>query len=225
MLKAITIIKRKAGMSVEAFQHYWRTTHAEVVKPLPDIRRYVQSHALLGGYRKGELPHDGIAEIWVDDMAALRAMSNSPHYAHVVADEARFIDRASMVLLLVEDHVIKHGAIPADAVKNIEFVSHRPGMAIEDFQRYWREVHGPLATHITQIRRYVQSHVRLGAYKAGKPPKYDGCALTWFESVAAMRDSARSPAYARTRDDEANFLDTAGGHLPFIITREHVIVA
>jgi uncharacterized protein (TIGR02118 family) len=157
-------------------------------------------------------------------MEALRAMSKAPHYANVVADEAKFIDRSSMVLLLVHDHVIKDGAVPNGAVKNIEFVAHRPGMAIEDFQRYWREVHGPLAAHIRQIRRYVQSHVRPGAYKAGKPPKYDGCALTWFDSVEAMRDSARSEAYARTRADEDNFLDLAGGHLPFIITREHVIV-
>lgn len=223
MLKAITIIKRKSGMSVEAFQHYWRTTHGEVVKPLPGIRRYVQSHALPGGYRKGELPHDGIAEIWVDDMAALRAMSQSPHYQNVAADEAKFIDRSSMVLLLVDDHAIKNGPIPANAVKNIEFVSHRPGMGIEVFQAYWRDVHGPLATHITQIRCYVQSHVRPGAYKAGKPPKYDGCALTWFDSVEAMRESARSEAYARIRADEANFLPD--GHLPFIITKEHVIVA
>ncbi|MEE1554544.1 MAG: EthD domain-containing protein, partial [Alphaproteobacteria bacterium] len=63
MIKVITCIKRKPGMSVEDFQAYWRTDHAEVVKGLPNLRRYIQSHALPGGYRKGELPYDGIAEI------------------------------------------------------------------------------------------------------------------------------------------------------------------
>ena len=31
MIKAITCIKRKPGMSVEDFQAYWRGEHAEVV--------------------------------------------------------------------------------------------------------------------------------------------------------------------------------------------------
>ena len=38
-----------------------------------------------------------------------------------------------------------------------------------------------------------------------------------------MRESARTDAYARTRADEANFI--APGELPFIITREHVVIA
>jgi len=46
--------ERKSGMSVEAFQGYWRGSHAEVVVKMPGIRRYVHSHTLLSGYRKGE---------------------------------------------------------------------------------------------------------------------------------------------------------------------------
>jgi hypothetical protein len=34
------------------------------------MRRYVQSHALLQGYRKGELLFDGISELWFDSAAA-----------------------------------------------------------------------------------------------------------------------------------------------------------
>jgi hypothetical protein len=47
-------------------------------------------------------------------------------------------------------------------------------------------------------------------------------ALTWFDDTQAMRVSATSVEYARVRADEANFI-TADP--PFIITREHVIVA
>jgi hypothetical protein len=38
-----------------------------------------------------------------------------------------------------------------------------------------------------------------------------------------MRQSAQSAAYARTREDELNFLDT-DKEIPFIITTEHVII-
>jgi len=223
MLKACTLIRRKSGMSVEDFQRYWRTTHAGIVTRLPGLKRYVQSHALPGGYRKGDLIYDGVAEVWVDDSAALRAMSASAEYTAVAADEANFIDRDSMALLLTDEHVIKDGPVPDDAVKNIEFVPHKRGMDIEAFQHYWRTVHGPIAAEIPVLRRYVQSHTRLAGYKRDPQPAWDGLATTWFDSVDAMRDSARTEAYARTREDEDNFLDTA--RVGFIITKEHVIVA
>ena len=50
----------------------------------------------------------------------------------------------------------------------------------------------------------------------------DGVAITWFDSTDAMRASAASPEYTRVRADEPNFV---APDLPFIITRERVIVA
>src|SRR4029450_13858383 len=46
VIKVVTCIKRKPGMSVEDFQAYWRGSHPEVVVRLPGIRRYIQSHTL-----------------------------------------------------------------------------------------------------------------------------------------------------------------------------------
>ena len=158
MVKVLSFFKRKAGMSVEAFQAYWRASHPEAVVKLPGIRRYVQSHTLLSGYRKGEPVHDGIAELWFDDTPAMRALAGTAAYAAVQADEAKFIERRTMGLIITEERVIKDGASRAGGVKNVEFVTHKPGMSIEAFQRYWREVHGPLAAQIATVRRYVQSH-------------------------------------------------------------------
>ena len=74
------------------------------------------------------------------------------------------------------------------------------------------------------IRRYVQSHTLPGAYRDGRLPPIDGCAITWFENIEAMRKSAQCAAYDRTRKDEANFIDVTK-EVPFIITTEHVVVA
>lgn len=222
MLKVAVTFKRKPGMGLEAFQDYWRTRHADVVCRLPGLRRYVQSHPLPAGYSKGELARDGVAELWFDDLAALKHLATTPEYRDLEEDEARFIDRDSIVLMLLNTHVIVEGEVPPGAVKNIEFVTRRPGMAVADFQRHWREVHGPIAAGITQIRRYEQSHLRPGAYARGPAPRYDGLAVVWFDDTQAMRASARSEAFARTRADEPNFLPDTG--VDFIITREHVIV-
>jgi len=94
MVKMVAFFKRKPDMSVEAFHNYWRTTHAAVVVKMPGIRRYVQSHTLLSGYRKGELAYDGVAELWFDDTQAMRALAGTKEYAAVRADEPNFIDNA-----------------------------------------------------------------------------------------------------------------------------------
>ena len=107
-----------------------------------------------------------------------------------------------MGLIITEEHVIKDGPSPAGGVKNVEFVTHKPGMSIEAFQRYWREVHGPLAAQITTVRRYVQSHTRLAAYEGGRAPSYDGAAVTWFddtERCARRRPAPSTRACGRTR--------------------------
>jgi uncharacterized protein (TIGR02118 family) len=221
MIKAITFVKCKPGMSVEDFQAYWREKHPLAVERLPGLRRYVQSHALLSGYRKGELPWDGIAEVWMDDVEAFRRLPGTREYAAVLEDEKAFIGRSAM--LLVDDVVVKDGPVRPDGVKSIEFVNRPQDMDVERFHAYWRDVHGPIAARIPVLRRYVQSHARMGAYKGGREPVYDGCAITWFDSTADMRLSATTPEYAATRADEANFLPP--GHLPIVIAREHVIVA
>ena len=222
MVKLMSFFKRKQGMSVETFQAYWRTKHAEVVVKLPGIRRYVQSHTLLSGYRKGEPVYDGVAEVWVDDTQVMRTQAGTPEYAAVRADEPNFMDVSSMGSIITEEHVIKDGEIPLNAVKNMEFVTHKSDMPIEAFQKHWRDIHGPLGAAIPVVQRYVQSHTRLSVYKAGKTPVYDGVAITWFDDTQAMRISATLAEYETTRADEVNFID--GTQLPFIITTEQVIV-
>ena len=49
----------------------------------------------------------------------------------------------------------------------------------------------------------------------------EGIASTWFDNTDAMRASAATEEYRLTREDEPNFV---GGHLPFVITREHVLM-
>jgi uncharacterized protein (TIGR02118 family) len=222
VVKAVSFFKRKAGMPVAEFQAYWRGSHPAAVVRLPGVRRYVQSHTRPAGYGKREPIYDGIAELWFEDTRAMAALRGTKELGAVEADEAVFIDRSTMRLILTEEHVIKDGPAPSGGAKNVEFVARKPGLGVADFQRYWREVHGPLAAQIPMIRRYVQSHTRASAYERGRTPAYDGVAITWFDDTAAMRASAATAQYARVRADEPNFI--APGDAPFIITTEHVVI-
>lgn len=109
MIKIVSVLKRKPGLSVEDFQRYWRNNHAPIVSRLPGLRRYVQSHTLLGGYRRGQPAADGLAELWFDDSAALRALQGGPALAAVLADEPNFVNLRDFIQVYSEEHVIKDG--------------------------------------------------------------------------------------------------------------------
>src|ERR1700738_4232517 len=105
-------------MPVEEFQAYWLRTHPTAVVRLPGVRRYVQSHTRLAGDGKGEPISGGIAELWFDDTKAMHALRGTKELEAVTADEAVFIDRATMGLILTEEHVIKDAPAPAGGGKD-----------------------------------------------------------------------------------------------------------
>ena len=222
MLKVVTLMKRRVGLSVADFQNHLRDSHTTLAAKGPGLRRYVQSCALPQGYGKGELLFDAIGEMWFDSPDAYENYLCSPEFAAAHADESNVVDTARTVVMPVDVHIIKDGGIPDNAVKNIEFVNRRPGMALGPFRAYWRNVHGPLASKIPVMHRYEQNHLALSEYEKSAAPAYDGLAITWFASTADMKRGVTTPEYVATRADEPNFLPD--GHLPIIVTREHVVV-
>lgn len=104
----------------------------------------------------------------------------------------------------------------------LEFALRRkPGMSRADFQRYWREVHGPLvAKHSTtlNILRYVQLHTledpindQLAGARGKMEPAYDGVAELWWPTrealAASFSQSAGQAAGRELLEDEARFID------------------
>ncbi|MGE0824687.1 MAG: EthD domain-containing protein [Candidatus Binatia bacterium] len=129
----------------------------------------------------------------------------------------------------------------------LEFVLRRkPGMSRADFQRYWRDVHGPLvAKHSTtlNIHRYVQLHTladpindQLAGARGTMEPPYDGVAELWWtnrEVLASTTNAAGQAAAKELLEDEKNFIDLPNSPLWFayeypqvnpsedIVAREH----
>ena len=222
MVKVVAFFKRKPGVGVDEFSRHWGTRHADLVRRLPGIRRYVQNPTLASGYRRHEPVYDGVAEAWFDDGEALRVSGASREYAAVKADEAGFIDATSIGSVITEEVVVVGGPEEASAVKLIAFLNRRPDLDAERFGAYWRERHGPLAAKVPGIARYVQCHTTAGIYRAGREPRYDGVPISWFADADALRASGATPEYEAVRADEASFL--APGPLPFVIASGREIV-
>ncbi len=116
----------------------------------------------------------------------------------------------------------------------IVFCCHRrAGLTLEEFQRRWLEVHGPLVKRLREqlpmMRRYVQSHTLSGAMtdalraSRGAAEPYDGITEVWFDSIEEMH-SVDQDALAATQqlyEDEAQFIDFARSAV--FLTEEHEI--
>ena len=89
MVKIVAFVRKRDDLTDEAFRAYWQDHHSQLVARLPGLRRYVQNPALdLGGRRAW--PYDGMAELWFDDVDAVRAAFRSPESDAVRADEPSF---------------------------------------------------------------------------------------------------------------------------------------
>jgi len=116
------------------------------------------------------------------------------------------------------------------------FCLHRlPHLSRAEFQRYWRETHGPLVRRhaaALRIRRYVQVHTLddslqdiLRATRGG-PEEYDGVAELWWDDraafEAALADPAGQAAARELLEDERRFIDLTRS--PLFVADERPVV-
>lgn len=113
MFKVIALLRRKAGISREAFIDYYESRHAPLILSLlPQIREYRRNYFDLTGAIFGpgvQAPDfDVVTELWMEDRAAydaFMARSAEPDVAaRIAADEENFLDRSATRFIVVDEH-------------------------------------------------------------------------------------------------------------------------
>jgi len=108
MIKSISLLTRKDGLTHEQFVRHWFDIHGPLALKVPELRRYVQSHIVEERKRPDipttEVEVDGIAELWYDDREAMARAHASPEAKALHADGALFIGRIKT--FSVEERVI-----------------------------------------------------------------------------------------------------------------------
>jgi uncharacterized protein (TIGR02118 family) len=87
VVKIVAFVRRRDGLDYADFVRYWQEHHAHVVAKLPGLRRYIQNPAI---DMNRDWPYDGMAELWFDDMDAVRSAFRSEESARVREDEPNF---------------------------------------------------------------------------------------------------------------------------------------
>lgn len=101
MVKLISLIKRKEGLSREEFARWAIEEHAPIGRRMPGIRQY-RINVLRAD--QPEADFDGVFELWFDSMEALQAALDSD-----VGTEARedaLAHASKRIHLRTEEHVI-----------------------------------------------------------------------------------------------------------------------
>jgi hypothetical protein len=217
MIKRIGFVARHPELTIDEFHERWRGHHAELVAASPaaaeHLLRYEQNRRTARDYERTECAYDGVAVQWYDSWEGFHAMRADPRHAAVRADAAELFGEVLEVFTDVEMEVI---AGPEDRgepiTKLVCGVRHQAGMSLDDFHRYWWEVHGPLNRDTPAVRkyfiRYEQNH-RLAQDYDRADCDLDGVTVEWFRSARDFFGMAIDPESRDViRADEENFLDT-----------------
>jgi uncharacterized protein (TIGR02118 family) len=107
MIKLTCLLKRNPGLSPAEFEEHWRTTHADVIRSVPGIDRWLVRYVqrpVTSGDLTGSVGYDGVTEQWFASLDDFRAMIMDPEYrARVVPDERELLDMSSIVWVLTEE--------------------------------------------------------------------------------------------------------------------------
>ena len=103
--KILLFMKRRPGMSMEAFQDYYENHHVPLAMKYSSgikryFRRYLSPQPNPETGDTGELQFDVISELWFDDEATFRGtvkyLSTSIMPDEIVEDEKHLFDRPTM---------------------------------------------------------------------------------------------------------------------------------
>ena len=89
MIKVVAVITAKQGLSRKEFLRLWNVEHPEYVRQLPGIRRYRQNPAI--EHSKG-WPFSGMAELWFDSVADVKAAYAGDEAKALFAHEHAFLE-------------------------------------------------------------------------------------------------------------------------------------
>lgn len=122
-------------------------------------------------------------------------------------------------------------------IKLVYCLRRVPSLSREEFQKYWRETHGPLVKERAEtlgIRRYVQVHTldsglnsALAASRGSPDEPFDGVAELWWDDEASLAGGAGTDAGRQAGrellEDERNFIDFSRSVI--FVAEENVVVS
>lgn len=101
MIAAISMMRRRADISLVQFRRHWLDPHGVMTAELLGVRYYIQSHCLDAPGTNAlarELAIDGFPQLWFDSIEARRMAYTSPRIAECNIDSEHFVGSVSRLV-------------------------------------------------------------------------------------------------------------------------------
>ena len=93
MIKRVSLVRRKPGLTHEEFVAHWTGAHADIVRQLPGIRGL--RFGIVRSWSPPEAAWDGVGEVWFDSIdSANAAFATEPYLSMLVEDRRLFMAEA-----------------------------------------------------------------------------------------------------------------------------------
>jgi uncharacterized protein (TIGR02118 family) len=103
-------------------------------------------------------------------------------------------------------------------IKAIGTAYRKEGFTMEEFMRYWIDVHGPISAKAPGLRGYVVSEV---IRRARGHLESDAFVEQWFDDLESLDRANESEEVALAWEDVANYAEPCG---TFWVTKQHVLI-
>ena len=98
MIKRVSLVRRRAGMSHEDFIAHWSGPHVEIVRQLPGVRGLRLN--VIDQQASASAGWDGVGEVWFDSIeAAEAAFAHEPLASQLRDDRAKFLGAVEVVFV------------------------------------------------------------------------------------------------------------------------------
>ncbi|MFB7460716.1 MULTISPECIES: EthD domain-containing protein [unclassified Streptomyces] len=109
MMKLLSYLKKRDGITSEAFKEHYENNHVPLILSLAPSPIVYKRHYLIRGdafnLREDGIDFDVVTEMGWEDRDAFQAWMAAVSDERVGIDEARFLDRSRTRALLIEDRV------------------------------------------------------------------------------------------------------------------------
>lgn len=93
MIKRVSLIRRKPGMTREEFLAHWTGPHADIVRQMPGVKGL--RFGKVQSWNPEDAAWDGVGEVWFDSVEdAAKAFATEPYASQLVEDRKKFMGEA-----------------------------------------------------------------------------------------------------------------------------------
>lgn len=97
-------------------------------------------------------------------------------------------------------------------IKLCILVTRKSDHSLEEFNKHWKDIHGPLFASQPEVKQYVRKYIQVQSTGSSLDQfpvaSYDGIAEIWFDQMQDIEKVFGTENYFKTiAPDEAEFID------------------